>query len=345
MWQFSEDFGIQWYGLSFMLSFVFAYIFLRWMVFRQRSELQAAQVGDFVLVCLAGALLGGRLGYCLFYSADLFIKFKAEFPYWGVFAINEGGMSSYGGLIGILIAATAFALRLGISRLYLYDLIAITAPMGIFFGRLANFINGELIGKEAPGNIPFSVKFPTEILQWTEHSPEKLAQLSSLSSQVNGATPESWAANLANIASDENAKNAINDFLISVVKLVQNKNVEVTQALAPFLLNRHPVQIYAALAEGAFLFFFLFIFWFRPRKSGVVAATGLVLYSVIYFILENFRETDFNSASESMGLSRGQVLSMIAFALGLLLMFLWGRRETLSVSGWGRGHSVKLHRR
>ena len=345
IWRFSDDFGIRWYGFSFMLSFFFSYLFIRWMVYRQRSELQPLQVADFVLVCLAGALIGARLGYCCFYALDLFIKFKPEFPYWGVLAINEGGMSSFGGLLGLFIASTVFALRFGISRIYLYDLLAVTVPVGIFFGRIANFINGELIGKEAPAGSPFSVKFPTEILQWPISSPEKLEQLAPVATKITGTTAENWSTMVANVATDEANRQSITDFLLSIVHLIQDKNYEVTESLSPYLLNRHPVQLYGALGEGLFLFLFLFIFWFRPRKTGVISATGLMLYAVIYFILENYREMDPSMGLDIFGLTRGQLLSILVFITGILLSFIWGRRETLSVSGWGRGHSVKLHRR
>lgn len=330
-----------------MLSFFVAYIFVRWMVFRQRSQLQPLQVGDFVLVCLAGALIGARLGHCLFYDPNLFMMFKAEFPYWGIFAVDEGGMSSFGGLLGLVIASSAFAISAGISRIYLYDLIAVTAPLCVFFGRIANFINGELIGREAPAGFPLAIKFPSEILSWPQYFPEKLAQLSPVISKINGMTPDNWAAmtNIEVLKNDEQAKQQVMNSLLNVINFVQNKNAEVTEALSNYLTSRHPVQIYGALSEGIFLFLFLFILWFRPRKAGVVSATGLILYSIIYFVLEFYREPDPALGLGFLDLSRGQFLSIFSFLSGFVLIVLWGRRETLSVSGWGRGQSVKLHRR
>lgn len=340
--QFSENFGIQWYGLSFMLSFFFAYIFIRWMVYRQRFQLQPLQVGDFVMVSFIGGLIGARLGYCLFYEPSLFLMFRDDFPFWGVLAIGEGGMSSYGGILGLLVASTIYALQMGVSRLYLYDLIAVTAPMGLFFGRLANFFNGELIGREAPAGFPFSVKFPTEILSWPLTAVDKLKSLAPISDKLFQMSSENWLLAVDQIATDEAAKTKVGEALAHVI---QTRSSDMIHALAPYLAERHPVQLYAALSEGLLLFFILFIFWYRPRISGTVSSTFLVLYSVIYFALEQWREPDAHLGLGWMDLTRGQFLSIYAFVMGLVLMILWGRRETLSVSGWGRGQSVKLHRR
>ena len=165
IWRITDDFGLRWYGFSYLLALSFAFLFLHWLVRRQRSDLTPSMVGHFMAICLVGALVGGRLGYCVFYSPDLFLKFKVEFPFWGVLALNEGGMSSHGGMLGLAVVATVFAVRRGMSRLYMYDLIAISGAMGICFGRIANFINNELIGQPVDPSFPLAVKFPTDIYQ------------------------------------------------------------------------------------------------------------------------------------------------------------------------------------
>ena len=93
------DFGIHWYGLSYLAGFLAAYLMIRWLAARQRSEFTASQIGDFITYTALGTLIGGRLGYCLFYAPDLFTKFKDESPYWGVLAVNEGGMASFGDML------------------------------------------------------------------------------------------------------------------------------------------------------------------------------------------------------------------------------------------------------
>ena len=79
--QFSEDFGIRWYGLSYMLGFICAYLLIRWLAARQRVGLTPSMVGDFVTYVAIGTLIGGRLGYVIFYAPDLLLKFKGDFPF------------------------------------------------------------------------------------------------------------------------------------------------------------------------------------------------------------------------------------------------------------------------
>lgn len=129
----SGDFGIRWYGLSYMMGFIFAYLFISWLVQRQRAGMNSVLVGDLITYGAIGTLVGGRLGYVIFYSPDLFMKFKASFPYWGALAVNEGGMASHGGMIGIVIGTLLFARKYSINALYLLDLVAVSGPMGVFF--------------------------------------------------------------------------------------------------------------------------------------------------------------------------------------------------------------------
>lgn len=334
LWRISDAFIIQWNGLSYMLSLVISFVFMSWMSYRQRSELGQRRVWDFLIVCAIAALVGGRLGYCFFYAPELFLRFKSEFPFWGVLAVGEGGMSSFGGILGLAVGATLFAIRTGVSRLYLYDLIAVTAPIGIFLGRIANFFTGEFIGKPAPLDLPYTVKFPTEILYWPQNDPSKLIELSRAVEKI-GLDPEKWTESQATI------HEGLNQILNGLYSGVEG----IRQVLEPLLVPRYPVQLYGALLEGALLFLFLFFFWMKPRRPGVVASTFLVLYSGIRIFVDSFRMVDPTMGLDAFGLARGQWLALVCLVIGLILLFVWGRRETLLSVGWSRGHSVKLHRR
>lgn len=344
--QFSDHFGVQWNGLSYVLGFFFAFIMVRWMTLRQRTGVPVGASADLVMYSAIGVLIGGRLGYCLFYAPDLFIKFKADFPFWGVLALGDGGMSATGGMLGVVAAATIFAIRSGISRLYVYDLVAFAAPLGILFGRVANFMHGELIGKTAENSYPFSFRFPTEILQWPAISPEKLPELApAVSLLPNAPSSEQWSEWVQNMSSNVDANNSVIQHIHSVLAAVQNGSAEMKAALMPLLAARHPSQLYGAIAEGAFLFFVLLILWFWPRKPGVVAATFLLLYSAMRIVVEHYRLPDPFLGYDLFGLTRGQWLSAVSLIFGFALLFMWGRREALPVSGWGQGHSVRIHRR
>lgn len=344
LWRISDHFGVQWNGLSYMLTLIVSLIFIGWMVHRQRSELRPKMITDFVILSTIGVLVGGRLGYGLFYAPDLFLKFRPDFPFWGILALSEGGMSVYGSILGIVITSTFFASRTGVNRLYLYDLVSLTAPIGFFFGRIANFLSGEFIGKPVENSIPFSVRFPTEIFLWPKLDPQKLTSLNPIVEKL-GIDLNQWTGSIGQYATNPDSQVFVNSALVKIVEAVQTSPSEVRLALEPLLAWRHPAQIYGALGEGVLLFLILFILWYKPRRPGVVAANFLVFYSLIRFFQERYRVPEVFLAPDAWGFTRDQSLSIISFVIGLILLFVWGRRETLPQPGWGHGHSVKLHRR
>ena len=145
--------GIRYYGLAYVLGFLSA----AWLLVRYaragRSQLPAAKIGDFMVAIVIGVMLGGRLGSFLLYHPDQLIRDPLSF-----FRVWEGGMASHGGFIGVAVALAWFARAEKIPFLHLGDLIVSTAPAGLFFGRIANFINGELWG--TPTRVPWAVIFP-----------------------------------------------------------------------------------------------------------------------------------------------------------------------------------------
>jgi phosphatidylglycerol:prolipoprotein diacylglycerol transferase len=344
LWRISDNFGVQWNGLGLMLTILISFVFASWMVFRQGSELQQRMVGDFIVVATLGALIGARFGYCVFFAPDLFLKFKAEFPFWGALAVNEGGMSSIGGIIGVFLACTIYAIQTGISRLYLYDLMAVMAPIGFFLGRVANFLSGELIGRETHETLPLAIKFPTEIYEWPRVSFAKLNELSPIVTKL-GVDADKWKTWLAQYSTDPNAQTSVNETLSKVVTAVQDGTADIGRLLEPLLAPRHPVQLYGAAGEGVFLFLFLFFLWYKPRRPGVIAASFLILFSAIHLVVDTYRWQELQVAAGFMGLSRDQWLSVATLLSGIVCWFMWNRKETLLVPGWGRGQSVKLHRR
>lgn len=147
--------AIRWYALAYV-----AGIFLGWMLLKRMSEqcspplLSEKALDDVILYAVLGIILGGRLGYVLFYNPAYYFHFPLE-----ALKVWQGGMSFHGGLVGITIAMLLFARRFQIPFLKLTDLLAICAPIGLFFGRLANFINGELWGRTT--DVPWAVVFPS----------------------------------------------------------------------------------------------------------------------------------------------------------------------------------------
>jgi len=146
-------FEVRWYGLAYVAGFVLAALIFRSLNRRWKVGLTDDDLLDIVLAGVVGLVVGARIGYVLFYGVG---------SYWddpvSILAFWDGGMSFHGGLVGILLAGLVVARRKGVPPLRLYDLGAVGAPIGIFLGRLANFINGELWGR--PTDVPWGMVFP-----------------------------------------------------------------------------------------------------------------------------------------------------------------------------------------
>lgn len=154
--RFPEGFpleGIRFYGLAYLLGFLAAFLLLRLYRARGRSPLGPGGELDLFTYLLIGVIAGGRLGYVLFYDTAAFLQNPLL-----LFEIWKGGMASHGGMIGVVVATALFARRHRISFLALADRLATVAPVGLFLGRIANFINGELWGR--PSTVPWAVIFP-----------------------------------------------------------------------------------------------------------------------------------------------------------------------------------------
>ena len=134
-----DNVGPRWYGLAYVLAFVSSYFLFFWLSKRGYADLPPQRVSDFITGCaLFGVIIGGRLGYVLFYKPEMLREPLSILRVW------EGGMSSHGGMLGLLLFTLYYARRHKISWLNLGDNLVVTAPMGLFFGRCANFINAEL---------------------------------------------------------------------------------------------------------------------------------------------------------------------------------------------------------
>jgi phosphatidylglycerol:prolipoprotein diacylglycerol transferase len=340
-----KDIAVRWYGLSYILGFICAYLIIQWISVRQKQGLTKEMVGDFITYGALGVLIGGRLGYCLFYSPDLFLKFKSAPPFWGVLAVNEGGMASHGGMIGLVVACTLFAMKHNVGRLYLYDLVALVGPVGIFFGRIANFINGELVGRIAPADYQWAVRFPSDIFSWPSGEFSRLAGLSAVVEKIPGMSREQWLEWVDQYRMNASSRESVYQGLQQIVNSIQEGNAAAKEAIGPLLDPRYPSQLFGAAGEGLFLFLVLFIFWRKPRKPGLVGALFVVVYAIVRIVDEHYRMPDAHLGFQLFGLTRGQWLSGGMLLIGLVLMFFWGRRETLPIPGWSRGQNVRIHRR
>ncbi len=150
--QFSENFGIRYYGLAYLSGFLAAGWLLRAYHRVHRSPLGLNAIFDLMTALIAGVIIGGRLGYFLLYQTDIFLHDPLV-----LVRVWEGGMASHGGFIGVVVALWWYARKHGTGMLRIADLVVTTAPLGLFFGRVANYLNGELWGKVA--TVPWAVIF------------------------------------------------------------------------------------------------------------------------------------------------------------------------------------------
>ncbi len=146
-------FQIRWYGLMYLLSFLVALFLCRYQLKeRGRAELYPL-LENLLFYSFIGLVVGARLGFCFFYYPDYFLTHPWEIP-----AVWQGGMSFHGGAIGAILTGYFYLKKKGEHFLYWADLVIVPAPLGLFFGRIGNFINGELFGK--PSNLPWAMVFP-----------------------------------------------------------------------------------------------------------------------------------------------------------------------------------------
>ncbi len=148
--------AVHWYGMMYLLAFA-AFVVLGRVRARRHPDLgwDKAQIDDLLFAGVLGVIVGGRLGEVIFYQPAYFAAHPLE-----IFAVWKGGMSFHGGFLGVLIALAWFARKTGRSFLQVGDFVAPLVPLGLAFGRLGNFINGELWGREAPMDLPWAMIFP-----------------------------------------------------------------------------------------------------------------------------------------------------------------------------------------
>jgi len=323
--QLSPAFGIRWYGLAYLIGFIAAYLLFGYLARRRLTPLSPAAVSDFVFAVALGTIIGGRLGYCVFYDPKLFIKLSASFPFWGVLEIHRGGMSSHGGMIGIAMACILFGSKHKIPIFSLCDLCALAAGIGIFFGRIANFINGELVGRPCSPSLPWAVKFPQDILAWPYQAPDRLTALSSIVERL-GIDREQWLS----LTLQNPLSGIVETTLYRIIAAVQLGDSTMAQALGQLLTPRHPSQIYEALLEGVFLFCAMLYLWRKSRQPGVITASFFIIYSIVRIFAEQFRMPDAQIGFQWLGLTRGQWLSVALLLVGLILLWKVGTRRLVN---------------
>jgi phosphatidylglycerol---prolipoprotein diacylglyceryl transferase len=287
-----DNVGPRWYGLAYVLAFICGYLVYRKLAQRGFADLAVAKVSDFITgAALFGVIVGGRLGYVLFYKPEMLREPLSIFRVW------EGGMSSHGGMLGLLAFTFYYAWRHKISWTNLGDNLVVTAPIGLFFGRCANFINGELYGRAT--DVSWAMQFPKELTENMSEAQRAIAACTQIDPSLTSS-----------------------DAIVAAAR----HQPQVKEALRSILTPRHPSQIYEAFFEGILLFAILWFVRTRMRQpNGVLTGLFFICYAIFRIVVENFREPD---AGLIAGFTRGQFFSFFLIAIGLAFVVVAKLRPT-----------------
>ncbi len=272
---FGGNFGIHWYGFAYVMAFVCGYVFYVRLAKRGYSQMNTEQIGDFITwAALFGVLLGGRLGYVLFYKFDFYMANPID-----ILKLWDGGMASHGGMFGLILFTLYYARRHKLSWPGIGDNLCVVAPVGLFFGRVANFVNGELYGRAT--QVPWAMQFPKELLEDANLREQAVSRL---------------------------------DMSVEAIFDRMGNDPKVRDVLHQILTPRHPSQLYEALLEGVFLFTVLWLLRTKTRcPRGVLTGMFFIVYALVRIVGENFRLPD---APLTGFLTRGQFLSLFLILIG-----------------------------
>lgn len=316
----------RWYGFSYLLGFVCGYFLVRKLARDGMLRLPIEKIPDLALaVCIWGVLVGGRLGFCLFYDlpqslenhvTPLLWSFTNSFPYWGVLRVNEGGMAAHGGILFTILTLILFARRNKTSIVNVGDAACMVVPLGLLFGRLANFINGELYGRVT--TVPWAVQFPSEIYAPTN--------------KINTINPQlleeaHFKVAQAAASSGVNLGELTNYQLAQLVRRSDEIGTAARIALRDILPARHPSQLYEAALEGLLLFLIVWTVGRLWKKDGMASGAFLTFYPIMRIIGEQFRVGDTSVNLLGLQASAGELYSLLMFIPAIIFWAYWIKKN------------------
>ncbi len=310
--------ALRWYGLAYVAGFLLGYYILRYLSSRDLYVMPKEKLGDFITwIGVLGVVAGGRFGEFFFYwlPREGWSGFAND-PLW-VLRVWEGGMASHGGIIGVCLVCLYYSRRYKLPLLPLGDGLAIVAPIGLCFGRLANFINGELYGRVASADNPLAMQFPRELHEISQTNLAAWHEMYQRVLQVPTLAPPADAITIPRV----------NEWLIE-----QSRESETLRdILSDYLTPRYPSQLFEAFSEGLIIFLVLItlrLVW-KKAPAGIFCAIFFFMYAVGRIVSEYYREPENDLW---MGFTRGQYLSFGVIGLGVFFLYLTWRNQRKSMS-------------
>ena len=315
---------IRWYGLMYIVGFVCGHWIFVALAKRRFLPVAPEAVGDLIVYTVVGTILGGRLGYALFYDQALGDPMK-------LIRIWEGGLSFHGGLVGVMAAIALFARKHKISIGRVFDAAALAVTPGILAVRCANFVNGELYGRVTTADGFLAMRFPTDDVASRLLHLDVLRELGGKRAEELGVLvaygKRPWSDLQAMLPATDPGGG---DW--SVVR--EALNWERIQEQVPY---RYPSQLFEAAGEGVFTGLVLLVVYLmtRRRPLGPYAYGGFFLccYAIVRFLVENLRQPDrqFRKAGDDLGLvflglTMGQTLCLGMFLVGVVMITVGLRR-------------------
>lgn len=293
---------IRWYGLMYIVGFIVGHYILVRLSRAKLLPIPEQKVGDLILWLVIGVMLGGRLGYTLFYSPEIW-----KTPY-RVFYLWEGGLSFHGGLLGVVIAALWFARKNRIPFSRLCDSLALSVTPGIFAVRMANFVNGELYGRITDESVPWAMRFPTD--------PDAVR----LMGIHPGAIPDR----------DRQIQAAI----------AEGKWKEVMEQVPLRHPSQLYEGVGEGLIVGLVLLVIYKLTRKNPLAAGAYSGVFLIGYGTVRFVIEFFRQPDtqFTDADDPvgtvfLGMTMGQLLCSAMILAGVSVIVLCNMKGRQPLSG------------
>lgn len=246
--------SVHWYGIMYVLALLTGLFAAKYFAARDKFNISNRVLDNYFFWVELGVILGARLGYIVIYDANTVFYLTHPWQIFNPFHNGEfvgiRGMSYHGAVVGFVVATVAFCKRNKQNLWQLLDLVAISVPIGYFFGRIGNFLNQELFGR-------------------------------------------------------------VTDMPIGIMVAGQ---------------LRHPSQIYEAVLEGLVIFFILIIYRKHKKFDGELICLYVIIYSIVRFVSEFFREPDFGLGFIAFNLSMGQILSVLMFGVGIAFYFILNRK-------------------